>query len=236
MLKTEGLRVRYGAIEAVKGVDVEVRANEIVTIIGANGAGKTSLLKAIAGLRRPATGRIWFDGRDATRLGSAELVRSGLVLVPEGRAIFQRLTVAENLYLGAYCQRRPRPATLDFCLETFPVLRERYRTPAGLLSGGEQQMLAIARALVAEPRVLCLDEPSLGLAPQVIEVIFGVLAKLRQRGVTLLLVEQNAQLALSIADRAYVLEMGRVSLSGSSGELLRNKRVREAYLGVSTEI
>jgi branched-chain amino acid transport system ATP-binding protein len=235
VLRIEGLHVAYGLIEAVKGVDLEVGGNEIVTIVGANGAGKSTLLRTVAGLLRPRRGRILYGGRDVTALSASERVRRGLVLVPEGRAIFQRLTVAENLQLGAYTRGTPRASTLEFCLATFPALRQRWSMPAGLLSGGEQQMLAIARALLAEPRLLCLDEPSLGLAPLVVEAIFDVLGSLRERGLTLLLVEQNAQMALSLAGRAYVLETGRVTLHGAAADLLKDRRVREAYLGTLAE-
>lgn len=231
MLEVEGLVVRYGPVEALKGVALRVAQGEMVTIIGANGAGKTTLLRTIAGLLRPASGSIRYRGDDVTGRRSPVLVRRGLVLVPEGRAILQRLTVGENLQLGAYARGRPRPETLEMCLERFPILRERWRFAAGLLSGGEQQLLAIARALCSEPALLCLDEPSLGLAPRAVETIFSVVAQLRDR-VTMLLVEQNAAIALSLADRGYVLETGRVVMEGPSAVLAEHKRVREAYLGV----
>lgn len=232
MLEVDGLVVRYGPVEALKGVEIRVGEGEAVTIVGSNGAGKTTLLRAVAGLLRPTAGRVRYRGEDVTGRGTPVLVRRGLVLVPEGRAILQRLSVGENLQLGAYARGRPRPETIELCLHHFPILRERWRFQAGLLSGGEQQMVAVARALCAEPTLLCLDEPSLGLAPLAVEAIFSVLAQLRER-LTVLLVEQNAAMALRLADRGYVLETGRVVLQGSSDTLLQHRRVREAYLGAA---
>lgn len=234
MLRVEGLAVRYGAIAAVKEVSLEVQRGELVTIIGANGAGKSTLLKAVCGLVRPAAGKVIFDGADITGMSSQHLVRRGLALVPEGRAIVGRLSVEDNLWLGAHVRRKPSAETMELCFSVFPQLRQRRKMIAGLLSGGEQQMLAISRALLSEPRLVCLDEPSLGLAPIIVEHIFGVMDRLRkEKDITIVLVEQNAHMALSVASRAYVLETGRVALSGTTEEVLQNPRVHEAYLGAS---
>ena len=237
LLEVHDLRVRYGVIEALHGVDLVVRPGEIVTVIGANGAGKTTLLKAISGLVPAASGTIVFrDGRSEaslTRLRPHQIVARGIGQVPEGRRIFQNLTVRENLSLGAYLRRDrdgiERQQEEAFTL--FPRLKERLAQNAGTLSGGEQQMLAMARALMSGPALLLLDEPSLGLAPKLVKSIFEIIRTIRARGTTLLLVEQNARLALEAADRAYVLETGSVALSGPAADLARDERVQRVYLG-----
>jgi branched-chain amino acid transport system ATP-binding protein len=232
MLVVEKLVVRYGAIEAVRGIDLAVKQGEIVALLGANGAGKSSTLAAIAGLVRPAAGSITYGGRPATGLPPEVLSRSGIGLVPEGRRIFASLTVSENLWLGGAShattiERKQRQAEME---ERFPILGERTRQKAGLLSGGEQQMLAIARALMARPKLLLLDEPSLGLAPQMVEKVFDLIASLRAEGLTVLLVEQNVPMSLAIADHGIVLANGRVSATGSGAELSSNRKISEAYL------
>lgn len=232
MLKLESVRVRYGAIEAVKGVDLEVRAGEVVTIIGANGAGKSTLLMTICGEPAPSRGEIEFEGRLISGLPPPVIMRSGLAIAPEGRRVFPALTVEENLALGAYhSDRAEREEVLEEVYELFPLLHERRRQRGGTLSGGEQQMLAIGRALMSRPRLLLLDEPSLGLAPLIIDRIFQTLEQIRAAGTTVFLVEQNAHRALQLADRGYVLENGRIVLAGSGEELLQNEQVRQAYLG-----
>ena len=232
MLSVTGLEVAYGGIRAVRGIDLEVGARELVTLIGANGAGKTTTLKALAGLIAPAKGRVEYNGRDTTGLPAHELVQSGLALVPEGRGVFARLTVAENLAMGAYIRRDPEVAAdFDRAYALFPRLAERRRQLAGTLSGGEQQMLAIARALMSRPRLLLLDEPSMGLAPLMVQKIFETIRSVAAEGVTLLLVEQNAKLALEICDRGYVMESGTIVLSDTAKALLSNPEVRRAYLG-----
>lgn len=223
MLEVQGLVVRYGAIEAVHGVSFSVAAGEVVALIGANGAGKTSMLAAISGLVRPADGQIRLDGRDLAGAPPHVIVRAGISQVPEGRAILARMSVHENLLMGG--------AEVDTMYERFPILAQRRGLPAGHLSGGEQQMLAIARALLAKPRLLLLDEPSLGLAPKMVATVFEVLAELRAGGTTMLLVEQNALRALRLADRAYVLELGHIGLSGTGEGLLHDPAVARAYLG-----
>jgi branched-chain amino acid transport system ATP-binding protein len=233
MLEIRGLDVSYGAIRALHGVDLDVQAGEIVAIVGSNGAGKSTLLRTISGLVRPNSGRILFEGRPIVGLKPHRIVALGISHVPEGRRIFTELTVWENLALASQFRR---PSTFDQDLETvcrwFPRIRERLKQSAGTLSGGEQQMLAIGRALMSAPRLLLLDEPSMGLAPRLVETMFDTIRDLRRRGTTLLLVEQNAFAALSIADRAYVLESGRVALAGPAQMLLDNERVRTAYLGL----
>ena len=234
MLKLDSFKVSYGAIEAVKGVSLEVRSGEVVTIIGANGAGKSTLLKSIVGLEPVARGRIFIDGQDVTYVPSHRRVGLGVAMSPEGRGVFADQTVRENLMLGAY-SRRKDPAAVEAAIERefkrFPRLRERQHQLSGTLSGGEQQMLAIARALMSEPRLLLLDEPSLGLAPLIIKDIFDAIRQLRSSGLTILLVEQMAKQALGVADRAYVLETGCITLEGSGRELLDNPKVKSAYLG-----
>jgi branched-chain amino acid transport system ATP-binding protein len=232
MLEVRGLRVAYGGIAAVKGIDLDVGPGELVCLIGANGAGKTTTLKAIAGALPPAGGRVLLEGRDATGVPPHELVRRGLALVPEGRGIFARLTVLENLRMGAYCRTdRDIESDLERVCSLFPRLRERRRQVAGTLSGGEQQMLAIARALMSRPKLLLLDEPSMGLAPMAAQSVFETIREIASGGVTVLLVEQNARAALELARRAYVMESGAIVLSGAAGALLSDPKVREAYLG-----
>ena len=234
MLKLESVQISYGAIQAVRDVSLEIRAGEIVTIIGANGAGKSTLLKGVAGLEPLQGGRVTFDGRDITQVPPYLRVGLGLALSPEGRGVFADQTVYDNLVLGGYTRRRDPAAVAEGVergYQLFPRLRERRDQLAGTLSGGEQQMLAMARALMSEPRLLCLDEPSLGLAPLIVQDIFTAICKLRDDGLTIVLVEQMANQALGVADRAYVLETGRITLSGSGAELLRDPNVRAAYLG-----
>ena len=227
-----GLEVSYGGIRAVKGIDLEVRERELVTLIGANGAGKTTTLKALAGLIAPRRGRVEYNSRDVTGMRAHELVAMGLALVPEGRGVFARLTVAENLAMGAYTRRDSAIAgDYDRVYGLFPRLAERRRQPAGTLSGGEQQMLAIARALMSRPKLLLLDEPSMGLAPLMVQKIFETIKTVAAEGVTLLLVEQNAKLALQVSSRAYVMETGSIALADSAAALLDNPEVRRAYLG-----
>ena len=231
-LRVEGLQVAYGGIRAVKGIDLEVREGELVTLIGANGAGKTTTLKALAGLIAPERGRVEYNGRDVTGMRAHELVRMGLALVPEGRGVFARLTVAENLAMGAYSRRDAGIANdYDRAYALFPRLAERRRQPAGTLSGGEQQMLAIARALMSRPKLLLLDEPSMGLAPLMVQKIFETIKAVAAEGVTLLLVEQNARLALEVSSRGYVMETGSIAIADSAPALLDNPEVRRAYLG-----
>jgi branched-chain amino acid transport system ATP-binding protein len=232
LLELSGLEVAYGGIRAVKGINLEVCERELVTLIGANGAGKTTTLKALAGWLRPAAGRIVYDGRDITGKPAHELVGMGLALVPEGRGVFARLTVAENLAMGAYT-RRDAGVTADYerAYALFPRLAERRHQLAGTLSGGEQQMLAIARALMSRPKLLLLDEPSMGLAPLMVQKIFETIKAVAAEGVTLLLVEQNAKLALEICSRGYVMESGAIVLADTADALLVNPDVRRAYLG-----
>ena len=229
LLEVRGLEVHYGGIRAVKGVDLEVAEGELVCLIGANGAGKTTTLKAICRLVAARAKVISYAGQDISRSQVHELPRRGLVMVPEGRGIFPQLTVEENLAMGAYACGGSGNTDKQFA--TFPRLKERRTQVAGTLPGGEQQMLAIARALMGEPKLLLLDEPSMGLAPMMVARIFEVVREIAARGVTILLVEQNARLALELAHRGYVMESGEISLSGKAGELLDNPRVREAYLG-----
>lgn len=240
LLEVRNLKLSYGGIAAVKGIDFYINSGELVTLIGANGAGKTTTLKVIAGLLQPSSGSIHFLGSAIGGQPAYELAELGVGLVPEGRGVFARMTILENLQMGAYVRQGSHSAKsighdLEVVLETFPRLRERLSQLAGTLSGGEQQMVAIARAMMARPKLLLLDEPSMGLAPLMVETIFGVIQDLNQHGMTILLVEQNARLALSMADRAYVLESGVITLSGTANELLNDDRVREAYLGVDVK-
>jgi len=228
LLEIKGLEVGYGGIRAVKGIDLEVQEGELVCLIGANGAGKTSTLKAICRLITARAGKVLYQGTDITRAAVHELPRRGLVMVPEGRGVFPQLTVEENLAMGAYARGG---GDVQAQFEAFPRLRERRKQVAGTLSGGEQQMLAIARALMAQPKLLLLDEPSMGLAPLMVAKIFDIVREIASRGVTILLVEQNARLALELAGRGYVMESGSVVLSGEARRLLDEPRVREAYLG-----
>ena len=233
LLEVRDLSVRYGGISALEHVDLSVAAGEVVTLIGANGAGKTTLLRAVSRVVEPHAGSIRFDGTDLRRLGASRAVALGIAHSPEGRRVLARQSVRDNLLLGAWTRRDPAgvAADLEAQFARFPRLAERADQAAGTLSGGEQQMLAIARALMSRPRLLLLDEPSLGLAPKLVREIFGIVSDLHQSGVTILLVEQNAALALAHADRGYVLEAGRMTLSGPAGELMADDRVRRAYLG-----
>ena len=232
LLQVEDINVYYGAIHAIKGISFEVYPDEIVTLIGANGAGKSTTLNTIAGLLRPRSGRIILEGKDLATIPASRIVSQGMALCPEGRRIFQQMTVRENLEMGGYTRPKSEiPASLEEMFTRFPRLKEREKQIAGTLSGGEQQMLAMARALMSKPKLLMLDEPSMGLAPILVEQIFDIVKELHQAGVTILLVEQNAQMALSIADRAYVLETGRIAMTGEASALLKNDDVRKAYLG-----
>ena len=233
MLKVEDLRVSYGMIEAIKGISFEVGDGEIVTLIGANGAGKTTTMHAISGLVKPSAGSITLDGKDLLKTAPHRIVEMGLAQVPEGRRVFAQQTVEENLALGAYA-RRDRDAIaadLEEVFALFPRLKERRTQTAGTLSGGEQQMLAMGRALMAKPSIVLMDEPSMGLSPLLVTEIFRIITEINRKGTTVLLVEQNAKRALAIADRAYVLETGRITLSGTGAELASDERVKEAYLG-----
>jgi branched-chain amino acid transport system ATP-binding protein len=233
LLEVRGLKVSYGGINAVKGVDLKVERGEMVALIGANGAGKTTTLKAICGLLAPTAGRIRYDGRDVTGRPSFTLVDLGLALVPEGRGVFGRMRVEENLEMGAYTRRDGAAVRRDLArvYELFPRLHERRRQLAGTLSGGEQQMLAIGRALMSAPRLLLLDEPSMGLAPLMVQRIFETIRRVAAEGVTVLLVEQNAKLALEASQRGYVMESGLITLTDAAPALLANPQVRQAYLG-----
>ena len=233
LLHIEGLKVRYGAIEAVKSVDLHIAEGERVTLIGANGAGKSSSLKALTGLLPAAVGQIRFAGRAVLGQAPHDLLRAGIAMVPEGRGIFARMSVLENLQAGAYLRRDKVQVQAEIrqLFGHFPRLEERLQQSAGLLSGGEQQMLALARALLSRPRLLVLDEPSMGLAPIMVDKLFQVIDDVCRQGMTLLLVEQNARLALQVTDRAYVMDTGRISLSGASRALLDDPEVRAAYLG-----
>ena len=234
LLEIEDLHIYYGAVHALKGISLTVDEGEIVTLLGANGAGKSTTLKAISGLVRPRSGRIMFQGKVLNDCPAHEIVRLGTSQAPEGRKVFSTLTVDENLLLGAYVRLKDRKGvenTKKRVFELFPRLEERKHQLAGTLSGGEQQMLAIGRALMAAPRLLLLDEPSLGLAPLLVKSIFSTIRDINRQGVTIVLVEQNARVALKVAHRAYVLETGRIPLSGSADDLLKDERVRKAYLG-----
>lgn len=232
MLRLEQVNTHYGQIQALHDISIEVKAGEIVTLIGANGAGKTTLMMTICGDPRASSGKIFFDDEEISSVNTPEIMRKGLAVVPEGRRVFSRLTVQENLHMGAYFRTKAEyEETLEQVLELFPRLRERIDQRAGTMSGGEQQMLAIGRAMMSRPRMILLDEPSLGLAPIIIQQIFDIIEKLRDDGVTIFLVEQNANQALRIADRGYVMENGRVIMSDTGESLLVNPDVRKAYLG-----
>ena len=232
LLELRDLRVAYGGIQAVKGLSLQLREGELVSLIGANGAGKSTTLKAICGLLKPQGGEVLYQGHPVGAQGPWDLVARGLVMVPEGRGIFARMSIEENLRMGAYLRRDDEvDADIDAVYRRFPRLKERHRQLAGTLSGGEQQMLAMGRALLARPRLLLLDEPTMGLAPLIVDQIFEVVRDVHAQGVTVLLVEQNAQRALQMADRAYVLESGELALSGPAADLLGDARVQAAYLG-----
>lgn len=233
MLKVEDINVYYGAIHAIKGISLEVNEGEIVTLIGANGAGKSTILRTISGLLKPKTGKIEFEGQNIAGIAAQHIVKSGISQVPEGRRIFANMTVMENLDLGAYVRsdKAGIQEDLKMVFARFPRLEERKTQEAGTLSGGEQQMLAMGRALMSRPRLLLLDEPSMGLAPLLIKEIFSIIQDINKTGTTVLLVEQNANMALSIANRAYVLETGRITLAGAAKDLAASEAVRKAYLG-----
>ena len=233
MLQLTNLSVNYGNIAAVQDLDIEVHPGEIVTLIGSNGAGKSTTLRTISGLLKPKTGEVQFDGRRISGMAGHDVVKAGICHSPEGRRIFQRMTVSENLDLGAFLRKDTAQIAADRenVLELFPVLRERLQQKAGTMSGGEQQMLAVGRALLGNPKLLLLDEPSMGLAPVLVDVIFDTIEKIREQGVTVLLVEQNALAALRIADYAYVLESGRLALQGPAAELMKDDSLTKAYLG-----
>jgi branched-chain amino acid transport system ATP-binding protein len=236
MLKLEDVHVYYGQVHALKGITLEVQPGELVALLGANGAGKSTTLMTISGILRPRRGQITYEGRDLTKISADEIVRLGAIQCPEGRRIFGGLTVWENLRMGAVRRRDPQGVQrdLEWVFTLFPILKQRLHQSGATLSGGEQQMLAIGRALMARPRLLMLDEPSLGLAPLVVQAIFDVIQQLHAQGVTILLVEQNARQALQVADRAYLLETGRVVLSGTVAELSANPEVERFYLGGTT--
>lgn len=233
MLKIQDLTVRYGGITAVDGISMQIKAHETVALIGANGAGKTTTLHAVSGLLKAAGGSIEFGGTDITKMPADQIVARGVIQVPEGRQVFAKLTIEENLRLGAYLQKDKAKIKENYekAMTLFPILRERRKQAAGTLSGGEQQMLAIGRALMGDPKLLLLDEPSMGLSPLMTQQVFSVLEELKESGMTILLVEQNAFEALTISDRAYIMESGNITLEGRSSELIDDPRVKDAYLG-----
>ncbi len=231
MLKINDLKVNYGGIEAVKGISFEVPEKSIVTLIGANGAGKSTTLRSIAGLVKPSSGSIELLGENITGKATNDIVSKGITLVPEGRRIFPDLTVYENLKVGAYLRKDDLSEDIKWVYDLFPRLKERSWQAGGTLSGGEQQMLAVGRALMSRPKVLMMDEPSLGLAPLIVKGIFEIIEEINKQGVTVLLIEQNANMALKVADKAYVLETGRITKTGSGAELLEDESIKEAYLG-----
>lgn len=236
MLKIQDLRVAYGGIEALKGIDLEVEEGKIVALIGANGAGKSTTLRSIVGLVKPETGMITYNDQDLSKVQTKDLVKKGITLVPEGRRVFDNLTVLENLKIGAFYRKDDKGIKndLEWVYTLFPRLKERTWQLAGTLSGGEQQMLAVGRALMSRPKLLMMDEPSLGLAPLIVKEIFNIIQQIhREHGVTILLIEQNANVSLKIADKAYVMETGRITLQGTGEELLANEEVKKAYLGES---
>lgn len=233
MLKVNNLEVSYGSVQALKGISLEVKKGEVVTLIGSNGAGKSTLLKTISGLVSPQAGTIFFEGKEVTNLSPDKIVSLGIAHVPEGRRIFTNMTVLENLRIGAY-QRKDKEninKDMDEIFGLFPILKERKEQMAGTLSGGEQQMLALSRALLSKPKLIILDEPSLGLAPVMVDTVFDVIDEIRKTGITILLVEQNANLALESSERAYVLETGKIKIAGQSKDLLEDEKIIEAYLG-----
>ena len=233
MIKIDNLVVAYGGIEALKGVSLEVPSGKIVTLVGANGAGKSTTLKSIVGLVKPKSGSIDYEGTDLTKLNTELMVKKGIALVPEGRRVFSDLTVLENLKIGAYSRKDTKGIAEDLekVYVLFPRLKERTWQTAGTLSGGEQQMLAIGRALMSRPKLIMMDEPSLGLAPIIVKELFGIIKKINEEGMTVLLIEQNANAALKIADIGYIMETGKITLTGSGKELLNNDEIKKAYLG-----
>lgn len=231
MLKVNNLAVSYGAIKAIHGVSLEVYDGEVVSLIGANGAGKTTILRTISGLKKADDGEILFNGTDLRKMEPSKIITLKLAHVPEGRHIFPQMTVEENLEMGAFTDKKDLEANMEEVFDRFPRLRERRRQLAGTLSGGEQQMLAVGRALMAKPSMILMDEPSMGLSPLLVKEIFSIIKEVNRKGITVLLVEQNAKMALSISSRAYVMETGKITISGDAGELLRDDRVKKAYLG-----
>ncbi|MCR5119647.1 MAG: ABC transporter ATP-binding protein [Lachnospiraceae bacterium] len=232
ILKVSDLQVYYGSIHAIKGISFNVMEGEIVTLIGANGAGKSTTLNTVGGLIKAKSGSILFDNEDSFSMSAEKKVKKGMALCPEGRRVFQQMTVLENLEMGAYTRPKGEvQESLDKVCELFPRLKERYKQVAGTLSGGEQQMLAMGRALMSKPKLMMLDEPSMGLAPILVQQIFDIIVNMNKQGTTILLVEQNAQMALSVADRAYVLETGNITTSGDAAELLESEEIKKAYLG-----
>lgn len=231
ILEIKDLSVSYGGIEAIKNISLDVEAGSIVTLIGSNGAGKSSTLRSIAGIVKAKRGEVLFEGENILGLSPDQIVKRGVTLVPEGRHVFPNLTVAENLHVGAYLRKDDIKPDLEYVYELFPRLKERSWQFAGTLSGGEQQMLAVGRALMARPKLIMMDEPSLGLAPLVVQGIFDIIRTINKAGITVLLIEQNANMALKVADYAYVMQTGEITLSGTGAELLENEEVKEAYLG-----
>jgi len=231
ILEVRDLVVKYGGIEAVRGISFDVPEGEVVTLIGANGAGKSSTLRSVVGLERPAAGSIKFNGEELIGQRTENIVKKGITLVPEGRRVFVNLSVYENLRMGAYMRSDDLNSDLEWVYQLFPRLKERNWQPAGTLSGGEQQMLAIARALMSRPKLIMMDEPSLGLAPIIVQDVFSIIRQINQQGVTILLVEQNANMALHTADRGYVMETGKITMSGTGNELAENDEIKAAYLG-----
>lgn len=231
ILEIKDLSVSYGGIEAIKNISLDVEAGSIVTLIGSNGAGKSSTLRSIAGIVKAKSGEVLFEGENILGLSPDQIVKRGVTLVPEGRRVFPNLTVAENLHVGAYLRKDDIKPDLEYVYELFPRLKERSWQFAGTLSGGEQQMLAVGRALMARPKLIMMDEPSLGLAPLIVQGIFDIIRTINKAGITVLLIEQNANMALKVADYAYVMQTGEITLSGTGAELLENEEVKEAYLG-----
>lgn len=233
MLEIKDLNVHFGVIHAIKGISIKVNDGEIVTLIGANGAGKTTTLRTISGLKKPSSGAILLDGKSITDTSAQDRVKMGISQVPEGRRIFSTMTVLENLELGAFLRRDKSDiaSDLNMVYERFPILADRKKQAAGTLSGGEQQMLAMGRALMSRPKLLCLDEPSMGLAPLLVQEIFDIIRDINEKGTTILLVEQNASMALQIANRAYVMETGNITLTGTGAELMQSDDIKKAYLG-----
>ena len=231
ILEIKNLSVSYGGIEAIKNISLDVEAGSIVTLIGSNGAGKSSTLRSIAGIVKAKSGEVLFEGENILGLSPDQIVKRGVTLVPEGRRVFPNLTVAENLHVGAYLRKEDIKPDLEYVYELFPRLKERSWQFAGTLSGGEQQMLAVGRAMMARPKLIMMDEPSLGLAPLIVQGIFDIIRTINKAGITVLLIEQNANMALKVADYAYVMQTGEITLSGTGAELLENEEVKEAYLG-----
>ncbi|MDF2886944.1 MAG: transporter ATP-binding protein [Lacrimispora sp.] len=231
MLEVKNLAVSYGAVKAIHGVSLEVHDGEVVSLIGANGAGKTTILRTISGLKKADDGEIRFDGTDLRKMDPSKIITLKLAHVPEGRHIFPQMTVEENLEMGAFTDRKDMEANMEEVFGRFGRLKERKKQLAGTLSGGEQQMLAVGRALMAKPKMILMDEPSMGLSPLLVKEIFSIIKEVNRKGITVLLVEQNAKMALSISSRAYVMETGKITISGNAGELLRDDRVKKAYLG-----